>query len=311
MAVEGGDLLAQAGNHLNVVGAWIITSGLRIILVLVIMFVALRAARTISTRLFMLLPSTQDDELNKRAATLASVVRVGLSIAILAVGLVSILGELGVEIGPILAAAGVVGLAVGFGAQQLVQDVISGFFILLENQIRVGDVVQIAGKGGLVERVTLRTVVLRDLAGNVHYVRNGQIDTVTNMTKEFSFYAMDMRVSYNEDVDHVMAVMREVDAELRADPELGPDILEPIEIQGLDRFADSAVIIKARIKTKPIKQWAVGREYNRRLKKRFDAEGIEIPFPHMTLYMGQDKQGDAPPMRVRLQGDKDKADPAA
>ncbi len=294
-----GDVL---GAHLTTVADWLLSSGLRIALVAFIMYVALRAARIVALRLFTLLADKDDIEMKKRADTLASVVRVGLTIAIMAVGLVSILGELGVQIGPVLAAAGVVGLAVGFGAQQLVQDVISGFFILLEDQIRVGDVVEIAGKSGLVERVTLRTVVLRDASGHVHYVRNGQIGTVTNMTKEFSYYLMDMGVAYREDVDQVMAVMREVDADLRADAKFGPDILEPIDILGLDRFADSAVIVKARLKTKPIRQWAIGREYNRRLKKRFDAEGIEIPFPHMTLYMGQDKQGGAPSLNVSLPG---------
>lgn len=295
------------GTHLSTAGEWLLSSGLRIVLVAAIMYVALRAARIVALRLFTLFADKDDIEMKKRADTLSSVVRVGLTIAIMAVGLVSILGELGVQIGPVLAAAGVVGLAVGFGAQQLVQDVISGFFILLEDQIRVGDVVQIAGKSGLVERVTLRTVVLRDMSGSVHYVRNGQIDTVTNMTKDFSYYAMDIGVGYREDVDQVMEVIREVAAELCADPELGTDILEPIEIMGLDKFADSAVIIKARLKTKPIRQWAVGREFNRRLKKRFDAEGIEIPYPHVTMYMGQDRQGNAPSLHMKIKKEDEKA----
>ncbi|EGJ49991.1 mechanosensitive ion channel family protein [Desulfocurvibacter africanus] len=306
MAAE--PLLGNTLNtHLSTAGEWLLSSGLRIVLVAAIMYVALRAARIVALRLFTLFAGNDDIEMKKRADTLSSVVRVGLTIAIMAVGLVSILGELGVQIGPVLAAAGVVGLAVGFGAQQLVQDVISGFFILLEDQIRVGDVVQIAGKSGLVERVTLRTVVLRDTAGSVHYVRNGQIDTVTNMTKDFSYYAMDIGVGYREDVDQVMEVIREVAAELCADQELGTDILEPIEIMGLDKFADSAVIIKARLKTKPIRQWAVGREFNRRLKKRFDAEGIEIPYPHVTMYMGQDRQGNAPSLHMKIKKEDEKA----
>jgi small conductance mechanosensitive channel len=212
-----------------------------------------------------------------------------------------ILGEIGIEIGPILAAAGVVGLAVGFGAQHLVQDLLAGFFILLEDQIRVGDVVEVAGKGGLVEQVSLRTVVLRDLAGNVHYVRNGQIDAVTNMTKEYSRYVFDVSIAYRENVDEVMNVIREIDAGLREDPEFGPDILAPIEILGVDRFADSAVVIKARTTTRPIQQWRVGREFNRRMKQRFDELDIEIPFPHVTLYMGQAKNGESPPVPVRLE----------
>jgi len=202
-----------------------------------------------------------------------------------------ILGEFGVKIGPILAAAGIVGLAVGFGSQQLVQDIISGFFILLEDQIRVGDVVEIAGKSGLVEKVSLRMTVLRDLSGNVHFVRNGKIDFVTNMTKEYSRYVFDIGVAYREDVDAVMQVLKEIDAELRTDDAYKDDILEPLEILGVDRFADSAVVIKARTTTKPIQQWRVAREFNRRLKKRFDALGIEIPFPHLTVYPGLNRDG--------------------
>ncbi len=278
---------------------WFTTSGLRILLVIVLALIALRIGKWLSRRL--LAPIVGDDsdiETRKRADTLGSLIRYVLTVAILSVALMMILGEFGIELGPILAAAGIVGLAVGFGAQHLVQDVISGFFILMEDQIRVGDIVNIAGKGGLVERVTLRTTVLRDLSGNVHYVRNGQIDVVTNMTKEYSQYVFDVGVAYRENVDEVMDVVREVDIELRADDEFGGDILEPIEVLGLDQFADSAIIIKARTKTKPSKQWRIGREFNRRLKKKFDEKNIEIPFPHVTLYMGQDKQGQAPPLNV-------------
>ena len=212
-----------------------------------------------------------------------------------------ILEELGVEIGPILAAAGVLGLAVGFGAQSIIKDIISGFFILLEDQIRVGDVVKIAGKGGIVENVNLKMTTLRDLSGNVHYIPNGEIGVVTNMTKGYSRYVFEIGVAYREDVDEVIEVIKLVDESLRNDPEFGSDILEPIEILGLDQFADSALIIKARTKTKPIKQWRVAREFNRRLKKKFDEKDIEIPFPHITLYMGQDKQGQSPPVHVSLE----------
>ena len=196
------------------------------------------------------------------------------------------------------------GLAVGFGAQNLVADVISGFFILLEDQVRVGDVVELGGKGGLVEKVTLRMIILRDLGGNVHYIRNGKIDVVTNMTKEFSRYVFDIGVAYREDVDEVFQVVKKVDEELREDPEFKDAILQPIEVLGLDKFADSAVVIKARTTTKPIQQWRVGREFNRRLKKRFDELGIEIPFPHVTFYVGSDKKGQAVPLGVKLEHQK-------
>jgi len=282
---------------------WLMTQGSRVALILVLMFIGVKIASMVSTRLFAFLGHRRrmDDEYKKRANTLSAVIRYLLSATIITVAVLMILATLDIKIGPVLAAAGVVGVAVGFGAQHLVQDVISGFFILLDDQIRVGDVVDIAGKGGLVERLNLRMVVLRDLAGNVHYVRNGKIDIVTNMTKDYSRYVFDIGVAYRENVDEVVRVIRQVDEDLRSDPVFGPDILEPIEILGLDQFADSAVIIKARTKTKPIKQWNVGREFNRRLKKRFDELGIEIPFPHLTLYQGQDKSGQAPPLRVAME----------
>ena len=169
---------------------------------------------------------------------------------------------------------------------------------MLENQIRVGDIVNIAGVGGLVEDVGLRTISLRDLAGNVHIVPNGAIDKVTNMTKDFSRYVFNVGVAYREDVDEVMAILKDVAAELQQDSEFGPHILEPLEMLGVDQFADSAVIIKCRITTKPIQQWTVGREMNRRIKKAFDANGIEIPFPHRTVYWGEPKEGSAPPLQV-------------
>jgi small conductance mechanosensitive channel len=180
----------------------------------------------------------------------------------------------------------------------VVKDVISGFFLLLENQVRVGDVVNIGGTGGLVEAITLRTIVLRDLAGNVHIIPHGGVDRVTNMTKDYSRYVFDVGVAYREDTDEVIQVLKEIGEGLRQDAEFASDILEPLEILGVDKFADSAVIIKCRITTKPIQQWRVGREMNRRIKKTFDACGIEIPFPHRTLYWGAVKDGRASPLRL-------------
>lgn len=287
--------------YLETVGQWLLSSGLRILLVIILMLLAFKAAKILSTRLLTPFAKRKDDaEFQKRADTLSSVIRYVLKVAIIVIGALMIMRELGIEIGPILAAAGIVGLAVGFGAQNLVQDVISGFFILLEDQIRVGDVVDVAGKAGLVEKVNLRMVILRDLGGNVHYVRNGKIDIVTNMTKDFSRYVFDIGVAYREDVDEVIEVIKQVDEDLRNDPDFRDLIIEPIEILGLDQFADSAVVIKARTTTKPIKQWSVGREFNRRLKKRFDELDIEIPFPHVTLYAGQDKKGESPPLNLNV-----------
>jgi small-conductance mechanosensitive channel len=288
----------------DAVRAWFLSSGIRILLIVILAVVALRVTRVLSRRIFAAVHFQQppDPEKVKRAETLSGVLYYALRAVILAISALTVLRETGVDIGPVLAAAGVFGLAIGFGAQNMVKDVLSGFFLLLYDQIRVGDVVQIAGKGGLVESINLKMVRLRDLAGNVYFVPNGEIGVVTNMTKDFSQYVFDIGVAYRENVDEVMDVIREIDEGLRQDPDFGSDILEPIEILGVDSFADSAVIVKARTKTKPIKQWRVAREFNRRMKHRFDELNIEIPFPHVTLYMGEGKKGEAPPAHVKLEG---------
>jgi len=227
-------------------------------------------------------------EAEKRLNTIAGIFRGIVVVTLWVIFLMILLKKLGIDIGPLLAGAGIVGLAVGFGAQELVRDFISGFFILLENRVRTGDVAIINGTGGLVESVELREIVLRDLSGVVHVFQNGKINTLSNMTKDWSAMVFDIGVAYKEDTDKVSEIMRNVAAELKEDPELGPNMLEPLEIFGVDSFGDSAVVIKARIKTKPIQQWTIGREYRRRLKKAFDAKGIEIPFPHTTVYWGEE-----------------------
>ncbi|MGD9576825.1 MAG: mechanosensitive ion channel family protein [Syntrophorhabdus sp.] len=277
----------------------LLRSGFHILIILLLAWIALKMAKKLSQGLVRFVTrQKEDEEFQKRTRTLGEVVRYVIVLVVFAVATMTVLKELGIDIGPVLAAAGIVGLAVGFGAQSLVKDVISGFFILLEDQIRVGDVINIADKGGLVEKVGLRTTVLRDLQGNVHYVPNGNISVVTNMTKEFSRYVFDIGVAYREDVDEVIEVIKGIDEEMRQDPEFRDDIIEPIEIMGLDQFANSAIVIRARTTTLPIKQWRVGREFNRRIKKKFDELNIEIPFPHVTLYMGEGKDGKSPPLRV-------------
>ena len=285
----------------QMISTWFLTSGVDVLITIVLMLVALKIAKGVGKKFATLLQKNKDDEFKKRAETLTGIIQLILTILVLVVGCIIILGEVGVEIGPILATAGIFGLAIGFGAQNLVQDVISGFFLLLEDQVRVGDVVQVAGKGGLVEKVTLRMIILRDLAGNVHFVRNGKVDVVTNMTKDYGRYVFEIGVAYRENVDEVIEVIKAVDEDLRKDPDFSEDILEPIEILGLDRFDDSAVVIKARYKTRAVKQWGVGRAFNKRLKEAFDANGIEIPYPHLTLYAGEDKQGQASPLRLKMQ----------
>jgi small conductance mechanosensitive channel len=290
----------EIGELVQRILEWLLDHGTRLVLILVLALVILRVAKVVIRRMFDRIAQKREkeEEFRKRAQTLKSSVRFVVTITIVIVAIIMALRELGVDIAPIIAAAGILGLAVGFGAQNLVKDLISGFFILMDNQIRVGDVVQLNGNGGLVEDINLRITTLRDLAGNVHYIRNGDIGVVTNMTMGYSRYVFDIGVAYREDVEEVIEVLKQVDEELRADPAFKDDITEPLEILGLDQFADSAVIIKARTTTKPIQQWRVGREFNLRLKKAFDQRGIEIPFPHLTIYPGEDKQGQAPPLHV-------------
>ncbi|HOO45293.1 MAG TPA: mechanosensitive ion channel family protein, partial [Deltaproteobacteria bacterium] len=227
------------------------------------------------------------EEASKRADTLTGLIRQAFLIGLWVIVVLIILKELGIEIAPILAGAGVLGLAVGFGAQNLVRDVISGFFFILENQVRVGDVAVVNGTGGLVEQINFRTIVLRDLAGVVHVFPNGTVNTLSNMTKTWSGYVFDLGVAYKEDTDKVVKIIEQVGREMKRDANFGQLMLEVPEIFGVDKFGDSAVVIKGRLKTKPIQQWAVGREFLRRIKYAFDAGGIEIPFPHQTVYFGE------------------------
>lgn len=240
-----------------------------------------------------------DREAAKRAETLSRVFRYLIAVVVSVIAGMLVLAEMGVSVAPILGAAGVVGLAVGFGAQSLVKDFFTGFFILLENQIRQGDVVQLGNHSGLVEVVTLRYVQLRDYDGNVHYVPNGTISTVINMTRGFSNAVMDIRVAYRENVDEVMEVMHRVAQTLRQDEAFGPRISDDLEIAGVESWADSAVLIRCRFRTLPLEQWGVKREYLKRLKAAFDAAGIEIPYPHLSVYTGQERQEKSPAFNIR------------
>jgi moderate conductance mechanosensitive channel len=228
------------------------------------------------------------DEAAKRINTLTSISHGFVKVLLWIVFLMMLLQNVGINIGPILASVGIISLAVGFGAQELVRDYISGFFMLLENQIRAGDVAILNGTGGFVEKIELRTTTLRDFSGIVHVFQNGKINSLSNMTKEWSAMVFDIGVAYKEDVDEVMEIMKQVGDELCEDPDFKDLILPPVEIFGLDDFADSALVIKARVRTKPIQQWTVGREYRKRLKKAFDQKNVEIPFPHRTIYWGEE-----------------------
>ncbi|MGM0584112.1 MAG: mechanosensitive ion channel domain-containing protein [Pseudomonadota bacterium] len=237
-----------------------------------------------------------------RETTLLSLLRNAAAIALLVITLMFALSELGLDIAPLLASAGVLGLAIGFGAQKMVQDVITGIFIQLENAMNVGDVVTVGGTSGVVEKLTIRSVSLRDLEGVFHVIPFSSVDMVSNYMRDFSYALVDMGVAYREDVEDVRQAMADAFEELRADPELGPDILDELEWFGLNSFGDSAVMLRARIKTVPGKQWGLKRAYNGLLKRIFDERGIEIPFPHQTIYFGEDREGKAPPLRVVSEG---------
>jgi len=243
-------------------------------------------------------------ERSARVKTLLPLLRNAVRIVLVVIASLMVLAELGINIAPLLAGAGVVGLAVGFGAQSLVKDLITGVFILMEDSIAVGDVVTLGVHTGVVESLTVRTISLRDLTGTVHLLPWGEVSSVMNMTKDFSFALMDVGVAYREDVDEVIEALQEVGAELQQDAEYGAVILAPLEVLGLDSFGDSAVNIRVRLKTLPGKQWSTRREFNRRMKRLFDAREIEIPFPHQTIYFGVDKGGKAPPARLELAADE-------
>ncbi len=276
--------------------------GLAMLRILLIVVAAWIAARLLSRaiRLFRMRIASRFTEREdvRRAETIGRVLRYFASVTITLITIVLVLSELGVSVAPILGAAGVVGLAIGFGAQSLVKDYFTGFFLLLENQLTTGDVVRVADKGGLVEDVTLRYVRLRDYDGNVHFIPNNLITTVTNMSRGFAQAVIDVGIAYREDTDVAVETMRAVGRELRRDPAFAERILDDLEVAGVERWDDSAVVLRCRFKVRPLEQWGVRREFLRRLKKAFDREGIEIPFPHLTIYAGVDKRGHAPAFPV-------------
>jgi small conductance mechanosensitive channel len=276
-ALFGPDLLAQLAQ---------------VAFVVVLALAAYRVLRLFTRRLQR--EVDEDDLVRKRqreqrAQTVASLLNNIGAIAISVVTILMIIGTF-MPIGPLLAGVGVLGLALSFGAQSLVKDLISGMFMLIEGQFAVGDVVRVKDTAGLVEKITLRTLVLRDLNGVVHIIPNGTIDTLSNLTKSWSRAVLEIGVAYKEDVDRVMDVMLDEAIQLGQDPEWAPLITEEPTVPGIERFDDSAVTIRVMFRTLPQRQWDVAREYRRRIKKRFDAEGIEIPFPHRTLFWG----GEAP-----------------
>ena len=277
-------LVSQFGAELP---SWakILISMANVFLILLISWALMGAAGRVLRALNVRMTAKNPDlEGRKRIETLMRVIRYIATVVIGAISVMLVLSEVGISIAPILATAGVAGLAVGFGAQSLVKDYFTGFVMILENQIRVGDSVEVGGKTGLVEEVTLRYVRLRDIEGAVHYVPNGVIATVTNRSRGFAFAVIDVGVGYREKLDRVQGIILDVGAELQADREFGPKIVESVQLMGVEQWADSAVVLRCRFKVMPLEQGAVRREFLRRLKNVFDEQGIEIPFPSRTVY---------------------------
>jgi small conductance mechanosensitive channel len=271
---------------------WVIETVPSLLFILLLIFVTQWLLRRVTNRLQRTMMraahfSTSGEsveEREKRINTLVNIIRQTGKVVIWVVFILIMLREVHIDIAPILASAGIVGLAIGFGAQEFVRDFISGFFLLIENQIREGDVAIINGTAGLVEKIALRTITLRDFSGTVHIFQSGKIDTLSNRTKDWSAAVFEIGVAYKEDIDKVKLVMQEVGQTLMDNPDFTDKFLEPLEVLGIERFDDSAVVIKARIRTKPGEQWSISRAYNEQLKKRFDEANIEIPYPHQTVY---------------------------
>jgi small conductance mechanosensitive channel len=284
-------ILHMVGIEVTPVNRWLAQHGGKIALLLIlglaiILGTTLAIPKVIKTAVLKSRAGQTEEELNKRADTLSGVLTASVQVIVILVFAFMLLSELGINIAPILAGVGIVGIAIGFGAQSLVKDIIAGLFILIENQYRKGDVVKIADVSGLVEDISLRRTVLRDMDGVVHVVPNGEIRVASNLTKEWSRVNMNISVAYNTDLSHAIAVISRVGEELAKDPQWAPFILTPPKALRIDNLGDSGIEIKILGDTKPIKQWDVMGELRLRLKKAFDEEGIEIPWPHTKVYFG-------------------------
>jgi moderate conductance mechanosensitive channel len=283
----------RIGVDPEVLGRWLFESGLRIAVICVAAYFLIRTGSAAARRFEREMSrGTGLDviERTKRAQTLSRLLQKTLTIAVGAIAVLMILRQLDIDITAALTGAGIAGLAVGFGAQTLVRDIISGFFLILEDQVRVGDVAVVNGQGGLVEEVNLRTIVLRDEEGAVHVFPNGEVKTLANKSKDFSYYVLTVAIPVEEDPDRVMQAMRDAGAALMADPEFQPHVLEPIEVYGIDSWEPGQLTIKGRIKTVPLKQWTVGRELRKRMARLFSERGVIVPIPKMDLTMERRKR---------------------
>jgi small conductance mechanosensitive channel len=277
---------------LKTLTSWLTTSGIKIVGILIGLVILSQMSRWIAKWMEKFVyekDPLQASEAKKRAHTLGNILRHAFLIIITFVAVLMILGELGIQLGPLLATAGIGALAIGFGAQGLVKDLISGFFIILENQYRIGDVIEVAGVSGLVESVSLRKTVLRDLQGKVHTIPNGEIKVVSNFSKEWSRSVLDLGISYRDDIDQIVDLLIQIGKEMKSEEPYKSAILEPLQVLGVEKFDESQMVIRMMVKTAPLKQWDVGRELRRRIKIRFDEKGIQLPFPHRVLIWGEPK----------------------
>ena len=265
---------------------WLTAASLRIAVIAIAAYVVIRIGSA-ATRRFEreMSRGTGLDvvERNKRAQTFARFLQRSLSVVVAVMAALMILRELDIDITPILTGAGIAGIAIGFGAQTLVRDIISGFFLIFEDQVRVGDVVNVNGQGGLVEEVNLRTLVLRDEQGAVHIFPNGEVKTLANMSKDFSYYVITVGIAYDDDVDRAVEAMTDAAAGMMNEPDFKPHILAPLEVFGVDAFEPGQLVVKARIKTVPLKQWVVGRELRKRIARVFSERGIRMPTASMVV----------------------------
>jgi small conductance mechanosensitive channel len=278
----------ELGTSPRLMREWLFASGVRVIIILAVAWLVMRMVSVTTARIERELSHGEGLDVlerTKRAQTLGGLIHNVLAIVVTSIALLMILRELGLDIVPMLTGAGIVGVALGFGAQWLVRDVIAGFFLILENQVRVGDVAVINGTGGAVEAINLRTIILRDSEGVVHVFPNGGINTLANRTKDFSYYVIDLNVLYQNDVDRVIAVLRDVGRGLEQDPAYRDFILAPLEIWGVDAFLDTKLTIKLRIKTVPLKQWDVGRELRRRIKRALEEHNLPLTPAAVPLYV--------------------------
>ena len=274
--------------------SWVFSEGLVILIMILTIWGIVRLIDRIFPKLvttFVMSRSEygEHEESEKRATTLSRVFTGGAQIIVILAGIFMILSKLSIPVGPVLAGFGVVGIAVGFGAQHLVRDLISGIFIIAENQYRTGDVVTISGTSGLVEDINLRRTILRDLEGTVHVVPNGEISVSANRTKNYSRVVLDVGVAYKENLERVIIILNQIGNELSADPVFGLNIIKAPQVLRIQSFDDSCITIRMLGDCKPMKQWNLRSELIRRIKARFDIEGIEIPFPHQTIYWGEDQ----------------------